>query len=79
MFKAVAAVPWRKALRRHVLDSRESTLWLFGLWAAVPLLFFSLSTRQEYYVLPSLPALILLIAGWLNREVDEAESFVVPK
>lgn len=35
------------------------------LWAAFPLLFFSLSTRQEYYVLPSLPALILLIAGRL--------------
>jgi len=78
LFHAVAAVPWHKALRRHVLDARESTLWLFGLWALVPVLFFSLSTRQEYYVLPSLPALILLIAGWLNREVDEAESFVVP-
>jgi hypothetical protein len=29
------------------------------------MLFFSLSTRQEYYVLPALPALILLIAAWL--------------
>ena len=32
---------------------------------AVPLLFFSLSTRQEYYVLPSLPPMILLIAALL--------------
>jgi 4-amino-4-deoxy-L-arabinose transferase-like glycosyltransferase len=42
------------------------------LWAATPLLFFSLSTRQEYYVLPSLPALALLVAGWLSLEVKSA-------
>jgi hypothetical protein len=42
------------------------------------MLFFSLSTRQEYYVLPSLPPLILLIAAWLNDEATEAESFTVP-
>jgi 4-amino-4-deoxy-L-arabinose transferase-like glycosyltransferase len=60
------------------LTSRESTLLLLGIWAAVPMLFFSLSTRQEYYVLPALPALILLIASWLNREAEEAEAFSVP-
>ena len=42
---------------------------LLILWAALPLLFFSLSTRQEYYVLPALPALAMLIAGWLSLEV----------
>ena len=78
LFHAVAAVPWHKVSRRHPLHAHESTLWLLCLWAAIPLLFFSLSTRQEYYVLPSLPALILLIAGWLNREADEAESFTIP-
>lgn len=31
-------------------------------------LFFSFSTRQEYYVLPALPALVLLIGGWLAEE-----------
>ncbi len=56
----------------------ESTRLLLGLWAAIPLLFFSLSTRQEYYVLPALPPLILLIAAWLNDEATEAESFTVP-
>ncbi|MBS1823130.1 MAG: phospholipid carrier-dependent glycosyltransferase [Acidobacteria bacterium] len=60
------------------LTPQESTLLLLGIWAAVPLLFFSLSTRQEYYVLPSLPALVLLIAAWLAREADEAEAFSVP-
>jgi 4-amino-4-deoxy-L-arabinose transferase-like glycosyltransferase len=60
------------------LTPQENTLVLLGVWAAVPLLFFSLSTRQEYYVLPSLPALVLLIAAWLEREAAEAESFSVP-
>ncbi len=60
------------------LSPLESTRLLLGLWAAVPLLFFSLSTRQEYYVLPALPALILLIAGWLKEETDEAATYVAP-
>jgi 4-amino-4-deoxy-L-arabinose transferase-like glycosyltransferase len=38
---------------------------LLLVWACVVLLFFSLSTRQEYYVLPALPAGAMLIAGWL--------------
>ena len=60
------------------LSAEENTRLLLGIWGAVPLLFFSLSTRQEYYVLPALPALILLIAAWLNDEASEAESFTVP-
>jgi 4-amino-4-deoxy-L-arabinose transferase-like glycosyltransferase len=60
------------------LSAEEKTVLLLGVWAALPLLFFSLSTRQEYYVLPSLPALVLLIAGWFVREAEEAESFAVP-
>jgi 4-amino-4-deoxy-L-arabinose transferase-like glycosyltransferase len=47
---------------------------LLILWATLPLLFFSLSTRQEYYVLPSLPALAFLVAGWLSLEVQSAAS-----
>jgi 4-amino-4-deoxy-L-arabinose transferase-like glycosyltransferase len=31
-------------------------------------MFFSFSTRQEYYVLPALPALALLIGAWLAAE-----------
>jgi hypothetical protein len=37
-------------------------------WTAAVLLFFSLSTRQEYYVLPAFPATAILIAGWLAQE-----------
>ncbi len=41
---------------------------LLGIWAACVLLFFSFSTRQEYYALPALPPLALMIGGWLARE-----------
>ncbi len=82
LLRALRTVPWRKALRPIIsiraLTETESTRLLLGLWAAIPLLFFSLSTRQEYYVLPSLPPLILLITAWLNDEATEAESFTVP-
>lgn len=78
LFHAVAAVPWLRMLRRTTLDRQQSTLALLGIWVMLPMLFFSFSTRQEYYVLPALPALILLIALWLSREADEAESFAVP-
>ncbi|GAC1425035.1 MAG: hypothetical protein NVSMB62_22090 [Acidobacteriaceae bacterium] len=56
---------WRLRLRSLALPSREPIRAFLVLWAAVPLVFFSASTRQEYYVLPALPALILLLAEWL--------------
>jgi 4-amino-4-deoxy-L-arabinose transferase-like glycosyltransferase len=78
LFKAIAAVPWLRSLRRQSLDAPQSTRLLLGVWALTPMLFFSFSTRQEYYVLPSLPALTLLIAAWLANESAEADSFAVP-
>lgn len=82
VFKALGRVPWHKAMRPRIsiraLSGDESTRLLLGIWAAVPLIFFSFSTRQEYYVLPSLPPLAMLIAGWLADEAAEAESFAVP-
>src|SRR6202044_1855398 len=72
VFRALSTVPLRKSLRPRVsirtLDAMESTRLLLGLWAAIPMLFFSFSTRQEYYVLPALPALILLLADWLPAQ-----------
>jgi 4-amino-4-deoxy-L-arabinose transferase-like glycosyltransferase len=82
LLQAARTIPFRKSLRPLVsiraLSPEESTRLLLGLWVTIPMLFFSLSTRQEYYVLPSLPPLILLIAAWLNDEAAEAESFTVP-
>ncbi|MHB1022998.1 MAG: ArnT family glycosyltransferase [Acidobacteriaceae bacterium] len=67
-FKALGTLPWRKAFRRVSLPAAQKTQLLFALWAAAVMLFFSFSTRQEYYVLPALPALALLIGGWLAEE-----------
>lgn len=48
--------------------SFEAPLLLFFVWAMVILLFFSFSTRQEYYLAPALPAIALLLGNWLARE-----------
>jgi len=70
------ALPLRSAefrgrLRGHALTDEERTDLLLVLWAVLPLAFFSLSTRQEYYVLPALPAMILLIARHLVLRTSE--------
>jgi hypothetical protein len=50
------------------LDRRRRANLLFLLWALVILVFFSFSTRQEYYTIPALPGMALLVGGWLARE-----------
>jgi hypothetical protein len=47
------------------LKFRVRSAWLLGLYSAFILLFFSLSTNQEYYTFPAWPALLILIAGVL--------------
>ena len=56
------------------MNRRQRALLLFAIWAAVILVFFSFSTRQEYYTIPALPALALLIGGWLQQEDDSAHD-----
>lgn len=65
--QAVRQVPFR---RRELasLDRRQRAHLLFFVWALVILLFFSFSTRQEYYTIPALPGVALLAGGWLARE-----------
>jgi 4-amino-4-deoxy-L-arabinose transferase-like glycosyltransferase len=74
--QAIAATrsSWGHLIACKPLDSLERTRLLLLLWAAFVLTFFSFSTRQEYYVLPALPALALLVAGWLAAEADAAEG-----
>jgi 4-amino-4-deoxy-L-arabinose transferase-like glycosyltransferase len=60
-------LPWSvflpTALARALKDRKLKPInLLLLLWTAIPLAFFCFSTRQEYYVLPALPPLILLIA-----------------
>jgi len=78
LFKAIGAIPWRDALRRKGMDEEGRARVLLGLWALLPLVFFSFSTRQEYYVLPALPAFALLIAKWLHDEARQAEELPLP-
>jgi hypothetical protein len=56
-----------RASRLNGQERRRANL-LFLIWAAVIVLFFSFSTRQEYYTIPAMPACALLIGGWLARE-----------
>jgi 4-amino-4-deoxy-L-arabinose transferase-like glycosyltransferase len=64
---------WRKIRDSAVtLDWRERANLLLLLWPLVILVFFSFSTRQEYYTIPGLPGLALLVAGWLARESKPA-------
>jgi hypothetical protein len=45
------------------LKFRVRTIWLLSLYSAWTLLFFSISSNQEYYTFPVWPALFVLIAG----------------
>ena len=50
---------------------RARTIWLLSLFSAWTLLFFSISTNQEYYTFPVWPPLLMLIAG-VMAEIEEA-------
>ncbi len=72
--QAVARVrqAWKDFWRAPALEPRATLL--FALWPAAIMLFFSFSTRQEYYVLPALPGLALLIGAWLARESQAGQG-----
>ncbi len=62
-----------RALRGNLSRAQRANL-LFFLWALVIVGFFSFSTRQEYYTIPALPGLALLVGGWLARESTSDEA-----
>ena len=60
---------WLREVRNPAtLNPKQRANLLFFLWAFVILGFFSFSTRQEYYTIPGLPGMALLVGGWLARE-----------
>ncbi len=69
VFLPGAAVRWRGFGR-----DREAAL-AATLWAGLVLLFFSVSSRQEYYSLPALPALALAAGGFLGRADGEQQAY----
>jgi 4-amino-4-deoxy-L-arabinose transferase-like glycosyltransferase len=54
--------------REATASAQSRAKIVFLLAAFLVILFFSFSTRQEYYVLPALPALALLLGGCLAEE-----------
>ncbi len=70
--QAVRQVPAKLAAFRAGLSQEQRATLLFALWPLLILLFFSFSSRQEYYVMPGLPGLALLLGGWLARETASA-------
>src|SRR5450755_3568912 len=72
--QSLREVPWR-GLASAARRARANLL--FFLWALVILLFFSFSTRQEYYTIPALPGVALLVGGWLARESTSGASDTV--
>ena len=73
--QALRQVPIRWAAFRDKLSNQQRGTLIFFLWPLLILLFFSFSSRQEYYVLPGLPGAALLLGGYLAREnASSAES-----
>jgi 4-amino-4-deoxy-L-arabinose transferase-like glycosyltransferase len=70
--QAIREVPMKWSQLRSGLDGRLGANLFFALWALVIVAFFSFSTRQEYYTIPAVPALALLVGGWLAKESDAA-------
>jgi 4-amino-4-deoxy-L-arabinose transferase-like glycosyltransferase len=70
--QALRQIPVKLNANVGDLSPRARGALLFVLWPLLILLFFSFSTRQEYYVMPGLPGLALLLGGWLAREESSA-------
>jgi 4-amino-4-deoxy-L-arabinose transferase-like glycosyltransferase len=68
LLSSLKQVPVRSLWKPASLDRTSRSVLLLAIWALVILVFFTFSTRQEYYVLPALPALALLCGLWLDRE-----------
>jgi 4-amino-4-deoxy-L-arabinose transferase-like glycosyltransferase len=66
--QSLQEVPRRWREFRAQLSRRQKAYLLFFLWNVVIVGFFSFSTRQEYYTIPAIPGMSLLVGGWLQRE-----------
>jgi len=74
LLQSLTTVPHRWREIRGKMDRHQRTMLLCAIWAALILLFFSFSTRQEYYAIPALPAVALMIGGWLQQEANSPEE-----
>jgi 4-amino-4-deoxy-L-arabinose transferase-like glycosyltransferase len=67
---------WAGHLAPVTLREREAALTV-TIWAGIVLIFFSISSRQEYYSLPALPALALMVGAVLAANDDRAAGWVM--
>ncbi len=58
----------------HNLDAAQHTTLLLSLFSALVLIFFSLSTNQEYYTFPAYLPLLMLLAAALARAEQHASQ-----
>ena len=66
--QSLRQIPWRLREMRERLSKEQQYSLFFLIWAIVIVGFFTFSTRQEYYTIPAVPALALLVGGWLAKE-----------
>jgi 4-amino-4-deoxy-L-arabinose transferase-like glycosyltransferase len=66
--QSLREVPRRWREFQAQMTRRQRAYLMFFLWNVVIVGFFSLSTRQEYYTIPAIPGMALLVGGWLQRE-----------
>lgn len=69
--QSLRAVPRRWRQWRSKLGRAERANLLCAIWGLLIVVFFSFSTRQEYYTIPALPAFALLLGGWLAGEAND--------
>jgi 4-amino-4-deoxy-L-arabinose transferase-like glycosyltransferase len=75
LYALIWVMPWgaflpgaiASALRRWRTDGPNEPALTVTLWTLLVMLFFTVSSRQEYYSLPALPALALLAGGFLAQ------------
>jgi len=72
--QSIRAVPLRLREWRSSLSASQRASLFFFIWALVVVGFFTFSTRQEYYTLPAVPALALLVGAWLAKEAGSPET-----
>jgi len=71
--QSVKRVPVKLRELAGRLESSQRANLFFLIWAITVVGFFTFSTRQEYYTLPAIPALALLVGAWLAKEAASPE------
>ena len=72
--QAIKQIPMRVREWHGQLSRGQRASLYFAVWALVEVGFFTFSTRQEYYTIPAVPALALLVGGWLTKEAASPQT-----